>query len=230
MGLEMETTIQGLRKDAGIPSPREMPLGAMAGMGENTPMSEGSGRSGGEIPDPMFQRFRRGDPEATARAAEQAALVLRLRGYMIPESQRADLVQEVMTELWEKLGARDFRTDRAFDAYVRTLAYWRCIDWRRQQRLHVPLDPRTESRSNRPDEALLKEERARLGRRVIRMLRKPCRELIHLHAWRGLTYKRIAKLLGRSEGALRVQMTQCLKEARAVLERLGKRKLAESER
>lgn len=198
------------------------------GINENTAMSTPPTPPGEPVPDPLFERFRQGDPEATAQAAEQAAMVLRLRGYSIPRSQRADLVQEVMAELWEKVSAADFRTDRAFVAYVRTLAYWRCIDWRRRQRVEVPLDTGTAARSKRPDEMLIGQERARLGRRVIRMLRKPCRELIRLHAWRGLTYKKIAQLLGRSEGALRVQMNQCLKEARAVLERLMNRRPAES--
>jgi RNA polymerase sigma factor (sigma-70 family) len=164
----------------------------------------------------LFQRFRRGDPEATARAVKQAALVVRMRGYAIPEDQRTDVVQEVMVEMWRRTHRKNFAAGGAFDTYVRTLAYWRCIDWIRKRKRQAPLDSEIPGRSAGPDDLLLAKERRELGRRVLRKLREACRELIRLHTKRGLTYREIGKLLGRSEGALRVQMSECLKEARRI--------------
>ena len=55
---------------------------------------------GGQAPaDPLFRRFRQGDPAAIARAAEQAARIVRLHARRIPAEERADVVQQVMTEV-----------------------------------------------------------------------------------------------------------------------------------
>jgi RNA polymerase sigma factor (sigma-70 family) len=152
--------------------------------------------------------------------------VVGLRGYAIPRDHRADIVQEVMIELWERLDATGFAASRTFDAFVRSLAYWRCIDWMRRRRTEVPLDRSSPAGSVSPQERLLEEERRNLGRRVLGRLAPSCRELIRLHAGQGLTYRQIAGRLNRSEGALRVQMTECLKKAREILGDIRRQEIA----
>jgi RNA polymerase sigma factor (sigma-70 family) len=129
-------------------------------------------------------------------------------------------VQEVISEMWERLGRPGFATDRTFDAYVRSLAYWRCIDWLRRRKPEHPVDTEIPGRQPGPERLLLDKERRELGGRILRRLRESCRELIRLHAGRGLTYRQIGAMLGRSEGALRVQMFECLKQARKIREQL----------
>jgi len=167
----------------------------------------------------MIDRFRRGDPEALARAQEQALAVVRLQGWKIRPADRPDLVQDVLTEAWQRLVRSGPRTTRTFDAYVRSLAYWRCVDWLRRHRRTTPMEHNAPDPGPLPDQRLVDLEQERLGQRVLRRLRRPCRELIQLHASWGLTYRQISQLLGRSEGALRVQMCSCLKEARRLWKR-----------
>ena len=158
-----------------------------------------------------------------ARATEQALAIVRLQGWKIRHADRGDLVQDVIAETWQRLAQPGFRTERTLDAYVRSLAYWRCVDWLRRHRRTAALESNDADPSPLPEERVLLREQKRLGLDVLSRLRGPCRELIQLHAVWGLTYRQIAKLLGRSEGALRVQMCTCLKEARRLLEREQRR-------
>ena len=78
--------------------------------------------------DAWIARFRRGDPEALARVREQALRIVRLQAWKLRSTEWADLVQDVVAETWQRLTRPGFSTERSLDAYVRSLAYWRCVD------------------------------------------------------------------------------------------------------
>ena len=54
-------------------------------------------------------------------------------------------------------------------------------------------------------------------------MREKCRTLFALHAGMGMTYGEISEVLGRSEGALRTQMYECLKAAKKMATRVAYR-------
>jgi RNA polymerase sigma factor (sigma-70 family) len=145
--------------------------------------------------------------------------VIRFRTFYVPEEERADLVQEVMLQVWRAVAVREGVAPRNFDGFVRSIAYRRCVDWVRQ-RVQKVVDLPPAPPGDSPDEALQRREENRLGREILRELRPACRELIRLHAGLQLPYREIAASQGRTEAAVRTQMCACLAEARRMLERL----------
>jgi RNA polymerase sigma factor (sigma-70 family) len=165
-------------------------------------------------------RFLRADPDLVSEVQRHAARIVRFRGYYIPESDRLEIVQEVMVQLWQALAVKQLALSGTLLALTETIACRRCVDWMRRHRSVEPVDEAIPDRGRRPDEALLARERSDLGRRVLASLGEPCIGLIRQVLDEGKPYAEIARAQGRSEHALRTRMWQCLKEAREILRRL----------
>jgi RNA polymerase sigma factor (sigma-70 family) len=182
-----------------------------------------SGRDRGpdpETPEVQAARFLRADPDLLAEVQRHAARIVRFKGYYIPEADRAEVVQEVMTQLWQALAGRDLRLRGTIFSLTEAIACRRCVDWMRRLRTTEALDTGMADRSARPDEALLLREREELLRRVLASLRGPCSDLIRRVVDEGAPYAEVAREQGRSEHALRTKMWQCLQEAREILRRM----------
>ena len=158
--------------------------------------------------------FLEGDRKSIARVEAIVAGVLRFRGYYVPREDRRDLAQEVMLQTYQALSEE---TPRNFPALVRTIAHRRSVDWMRRHRPTEELSESTTQYADAPDGALIRSEWRRLGRRVLALLPAGCRELILLRLGEELPYAEIAERLGRSVGALRVQMHGCLRKAEGIL-------------
>ncbi len=188
------------------------------------PEVERASSSSGVHPDEdRARRFLARDAATVDGVAELVKRIVGFRGFFIPAAERQDVVQEVLLQLWDAAGRPGFDPRGSFEAFVRTIAYRRCIDWRRARRPLEPLDPALPDGLTGPEAQLLARERILLGSRVLALLKESCRELIKLHVTQRLTYAEIARRLHRSEGALRVQMVECLGEARKVLARIRRR-------
>lgn len=172
----------------------------------------------------LFQRFLEGDPAAVTRVESLIERVVRFRGYYIPASERGDLVQEVLLDVWQAINEKGFSLSKNLDALVRSVAYRSCVDWVRRCRPTEAVDPQAPDETQRPDREVLVREQVLLGRQVLRELRPPCRELFGQFVAGGSTYRDIADRQGRTEGAVRTQMAQCLKEARELLDRIRRRR------
>lgn len=183
----------------------------------------------GPLFDP-FRRFLDGDRAAVARVEALVERVVRFRGYYIPAAERADIVQEVMLDVWQAVNETDFTLNTSLDALVRSISHRACVDWIRRRRPAEAVDPQVADETQRPDRNLLEREQVRLGLQVLRELRPPCRDLFRLFVADRSSYKDIAQRQGRTEGALRTQMAQCLKEARDLLDRIRRRRGATSGR
>lgn len=170
--------------------------------------------------DPLIRLFLLGDPGAIARVEALVAQVVRFRGYYIPHDERPDVIQQAITDLWESVALPGVILNRSFSALVRTVAYRRCVDWMRRQRLSSQVEPPKPDPPELPDQFLLAKEQSELGRWILSHLGEKCQELLRLYTVEDRTYRDIAQLLGRSEGALRVQMHECLKRARRMRDRL----------
>jgi len=147
--------------------------------------------------------------------------VVRFRGYYIPADERADVVQEVMLEVWRSVSGAGSEAPRSVEALVRSIAYRRCVDWMRRRRASRAIEGLPVETARGPDAEYDDAEQRRLGMLILARLRPPCRELFRLHAVLHLSYRQIGERLGRSEGALRTQMCECLKEAREIHRRLA---------
>jgi RNA polymerase sigma factor (sigma-70 family) len=178
----------------------------------------------GEDPDPLcpesvfFRRLLSRDPAAAARVVAVARQVVAHRGYSIPASDRPDIIQDVLLDVWRALSRPDFRRGPDFDGFVRTVTYRRCVDWMRRKDTEQKLtaDPRPQTVAS-ADRELLTRELLDQGREVLRSLQESCRELMRLRIVEELPYRGIAERLGRTEGALCNHMYNCLKEAKRIL-------------
>jgi len=177
-------------------------------------------------PDGLAQRFLRGDAAALAQVEGIAAQVVRHRGYFIPSTDQQEIVQEIVTQVWQALARPGFTVRKSVGAFVQAIACRRCVDWMRRFRPSDPIDPATPDPADPPDRTYLARERHEIGRRILRELRDACRELFRLVVLEDKSYREIAALQGRSEGALRTQMYDCLREARAIRDLLQEEKSA----
>lgn len=170
--------------------------------------------------DLVVRRFLLGDSKTLARVESLVSRVVRFRGYYIPPGERRDVVQEVLLQICQALTRPGLSFTENFEAFVRAIAHRRCVDWMRRHHGTEELAASMQSGADPPDRTLLERERQELGHLVLQQLPEGCRELIRLHAAENLPYSKIAELQGRSAGALRVQMYECMNEARGILERI----------
>jgi RNA polymerase sigma factor (sigma-70 family) len=171
----------------------------------------------------QLRQFLDGDRATLAHIEALVERVVRFRGYYVPSAERADVVQEVMLDVWQAVRAEGFALSTSLEALVRTISYRVCIDWVRRRRQAEEVDPETRDGRPGPERELLQRERVVLGIRVLKELRPPCRDLLRLFIVQGSTYREIAEKQGRTEGALRTQMAQCLKEAKEHLSNVRRR-------
>ncbi len=183
------------------------------------PIPPGSSADANEA---LVRRFLAHDRATTARVQALVTRIVSFRGFFVPRHERPDVVQEVLLDLWDAVSRPGFNARDSFEAFARTVTYRRCTDWRRARRPTVTIESPIVDGARGPEAHALARERFLLGVRILGRLGQGCRELIRLHTTEGLTYSEIGARLGRSEGALRVQMHGCLDEARRELARLRK--------
>jgi RNA polymerase sigma factor (sigma-70 family) len=126
------------------------------------------------------------------------------------ESDRLDIEQEVLGQLWRAATSPGFDPAAGFWGLVETVTVRRSIDWLRRRREEVPIEDTHPDAHAWPDQRAMERETAESLRNAIARLGEPCRQLIHLRLERGLRFRSISHRLGRSEGALRVQLHRCI--------------------
>jgi RNA polymerase sigma factor (sigma-70 family) len=170
--------------------------------------------------DLLARRFLAKEARTVAEIRRMVARIVRFHGYGVPPGDRDDVVQETLLQIWEAVRKPTFDSSRSFGSFVQTVAARRCIDRMRTHKTTVPLNPGLPHSTTGPLGNLMQKERVDLVREVFDRLKEACRELIRLHITEKKTYGQIAERLGRTEGALRVQMHQCIREARTILDRI----------
>ena len=180
---------------------------------------QGDSRRSPPVVDLVGLRFRRGDPTAAQEVRQRVRRVLGYRGFRFSREDRQDLEQEVMTQLWQSVNQPGIDVGARFWGFVETVTTRRAIDWLRLRREHVALDERVADDPD-PLSRALARERADLARVTLDRLPESCRRLIRLQLGEGRSYREISKILGRSEGALRVEMYRCIRKSRDLLEEL----------
>ncbi len=162
--------------------------------------------------------MRTGEAAAVDHVRARVRRILAFKRLRIPDQDREDLEQEIMTEVWQAVNRPAFDFTAGFWGLVEVVASRRCIDWLRSRKVRLPLSENLLDSGRNPLQKTLDNERTDLGEKVLAALDPGCRELIRLRLAEGCSYSKIAHDLGRSEGALRVQMYRCLRAAQQLLE------------
>jgi RNA polymerase sigma-70 factor (ECF subfamily) len=171
-------------------------------------------------PESVTTGLREGSSEAAGEVRRRVRTILRFRGYGIPAEDRLDLEQTIVMQTWQAVEQDSFEPARLWQ-FVNVVTSRRCIDWLRTRA------PRAEELSESlpaqgvdPARNAVEEERLALARAALATLSESCQQLIELRIAQEKSYKEISGILGKSEGALRVQMTRCIQRASEALERL----------
>ena len=167
-------------------------------------------------PEALAARVRSGSAEAIRELRSRVRTILHFRGYRIPPEDRKDLEQEIMTQVWQAVNRSGFDPTLGFSKFVEVVTVRRCIDWLRARRDESEL-PTSLAASGGPERSALASERQQLVHAALARLDKPCRDLIYLRVGMNRSYRQIARELGRSEGALRVQLHRCIRRVRDVV-------------
>lgn len=171
------------------------------------------------VVDLIGLRFQKGDVAATQQIRQRVRRILAYRGYGFSRESRRDLEQDVMTQLWQAVHQSHADLCSRFWGFVETVTARRAIDRLRVRREHVALGERMADEPD-PLAQTLARERADLAQAVMERLPENCRRLIWLQLGEGRSYRKISNVLGKTEGALRVDMYRCIRKARDLLEEL----------
>ena len=177
------------------------------------------------LPDPhaTARGLRRGRAAAVALVRGRVRGILAFKPYGIPVDERADLEQEVLTQIWQAVRRPGFEPER-FWGLVEVVTVRRSIDWLRTRRPTVPVDETVHAEALAPAAPAAGPLRRSLDRERDRRLAlalaaapEPCRELIRRRIGLDQSYPEISRRVGRSPGALRVQMYRCIQRLRDAL-------------
>lgn len=168
----------------------------------------------------LANAFLAGEREGVAFVREIVRKTVRHhQGKGIRHEDAEDLIQEGLLSVYRDLPQTRLRFTSGFAAYVRFHAHARCVDYirRRVRSREVAVDlEANEPRSDGPPP----ENRIHARRQIEEVLTilesaSPARrDLFRLRCLDGVPYSAIAAILGRSEGALRVQLHDLLTQIR----------------
>lgn len=157
---------------------------------------------------PLVEKARRGDENAWRQLYERHAdLVFRLVLRKVGEREAAlDIVQEAYVRA---SGAIDgFRGDASFRSWIARIALNEAHSWlrRRARRKEVPLEalPARRDRSRPVDEAVARSDLAERALAFALQLPDQQRDAVILRTTEGLPYREIARMIGTTEGSVRV--------------------------
>ena len=163
------------------------------------------------------RRLATGDEEAVAVVYARIGRILSFRGFGIPREDRRDIQQDVMAQVWQAVRQPAFNFQSGFWGFVETVTARRCIDWLRAARPQVSVEADLPDRTAGALDALLAREHVALAYAAIAQLGRECRDVVYLHAGMQRSYREIADILGVTEGALRVRLHRCVRQAREAL-------------
>lgn len=170
----------------------------------------------GEDETLLLRRFVSGEADACRTVERWAREILRYRRLRLGAEDVEDVVQEVVTGVWQAAAAPGFELRHGLKALVRRVTLARAID--RVRRLRVrraePVPDTLRDPAAGPERlAESGDERARLYL-ALESLGERCRDLVRLHYFEDWPYARIAALERRNEATLRVRMFHCIRQLR----------------
>ena len=165
----------------------------------------------------LLRRFVAGDAAACRAVERWANQILYYRRLGLTAADREDIVQDVLTGVWQAAGRPGFALRHGLRAFVRTGTLARAFDRVRRRRSIEPLSDALRDPTSGPEaRAELREDFERLCA-ALAVLDARCRDIIHLHYFEDWSYARIAGRAGRAEATMRVRMFNCLRALRQQL-------------
>ena len=178
----------------------------------------------------MLNAAHRGDSGAKALLLERlrprlvlwvaARLSAKLRGLFDAE----DVVQEVLLSVHEGLSGLDDRGDRAFFGWMFTIAENRIRDLADYAgaKKRTPRPPIVVTQTT-PATAAMRSEALEGLRAAIETLSEDHRLVLQYRRFEDRDTAEVAKLMGRSENAVRILYCRALKELRRIMQEIGSR-------
>jgi RNA polymerase sigma-70 factor, ECF subfamily len=167
--------------------------------------------------DALVRRARAGDPGALGELYDRFRdRVARFATGRLGDPEKAE---DVTSETFEGVlrGLPGYRPGTDFEAWLFTIAHRRVADHfrRRARRREVDLDEaRQAATAAGPEDAVLAAERRAEVAGAFRRLRPDQQEVLALRVLGGLTAAQVAKVVGKSEGAVRVAQHRALLDLR----------------
>jgi len=126
----------------------------------------------------------------------------------------ADLMQEIFMGVYRNLPG--YRGDGAFPAWLFRIASFRCTDYLRRRRLHVPFDEDDghTTGGNDPEVSVLATHANREIAAALATLPPEQRHVVELKFFQGFTFEDIAAQLGISPNTAKTRLYTALKKLR----------------
>jgi RNA polymerase sigma-70 factor (ECF subfamily) len=121
--------------------------------------------------------------------------VKKFLGYQNPDCD--DVVNEIMTNVIEKIQKNEFRGDSSIGTFIYTITNRRIIDYIRQKSKTLKEVPTPKSFPS-PDEELENKERAEQIAEAIKKLKPKYREVLYLYYYEDLSRREVAHKLSIS--------------------------------
>lgn len=145
--------------------------------------------------------------------------------FKVSQAEAFDLTENVFLKAWENLKKYQQQSGAGFSAWLFKIAHNQLVDFYRQFREHGELnqeieDTRQESSPKSLTEVSLSQEMVRLA---MGKLKKSFQEILTVCYLNDFDNEEAARILNKSEGALRVQKFRALQEMKKVLTEMGYR-------
>ncbi len=119
--------------------------------------------------------------------------VRRALGSQTPDWE--DVVDEVMTQVLEKVRRQEFRGESSIGTFIYTVTTRRIVDYIRNKNKVLRHAPDIVSETD-PDQSLEQKERSELVVRLIRELKPKYQDVLNLYYYRELSREEVAERLG----------------------------------
>lgn len=142
--------------------------------------------------------------------------------FRVAKEEALDLTETVFLKVWEHLGS--YRFEKAsFAAWIFRIAHNIVVDYYRVHRQVTPLDYAIKDEKSEANPVLMTERELSRDRlkQALSKLKKKYQQILLLKYVNELENMEIAKIMGRSEGSLRVLQFRALRALRKVLEEEG---------
>ncbi len=166
------------------------------------------------------ERAVQGDAEAIASLYRRyAPAIWRYLYYRLGDHEAADdLTSEVFLRVLRSL-PRYRQRGRPFSAWLYRIAGARLVDHYRRRRPTVPLEPETRAGRRGPEQEAERRLAAEELRQAMGQLKPAYQQVLFLRFVEGVSHAEVARLLERSEGAVRVLQFRALRALRQILEK-----------
>jgi RNA polymerase sigma-70 factor (ECF subfamily) len=141
--------------------------------------------------------------------------------FKVSREDAMDLTETVFLKMWEHLNSYR-KGDASFTSWVFRIAHNMVVDHYRTRKKNAPLDIQLKDEKRESDPVFLTERKLSQDRLRIALskLKKKYQQILLLKYVNDLENEEISRIMGKSEGSLRILKFRALKELKKVLEEM----------